>query len=132
MTEKRNWYNVSKLKPKNTQQFIANFGVVPIICHFLYSILLTFKCIKWKRSYLLMALYFLKVYPLDDQAALSWNLTRKTWSKWVWITLEALYIHFTKDSLVIFLIILLNFLSYIHKKKKKPDLLGRTAFPMDK
>ena len=47
-----------------------------------------------------MALYFIKIYPLDDQAALTWNITRKTWSKWIWITLDALYIHFQKNSFV--------------------------------
>ena len=71
------WYKVGELKPKNQQQFIANFGVIPQICSFLFSILINkYNKIKWKPAHVLMALYFLKVYPLEEQAALVWRITR--------------------------------------------------------
>lgn len=101
---KINWFDEAKesnLIIKNQKQFITNFGVAPWICDFLFSILLSINEIKFQTKHLLMALYFLKCYPFDDQAAAIWHITRKTWSKWIWGTLAVLYLHFTgKGSLV--------------------------------
>lgn len=104
MENKPNWYDEarnSNLSIKNQQQFITNFGVAPWICDFLLSILLLFKEIKFTRKHVLMTLYFLKCYPFDDQAAASWHITRKTWSKWIWGTLAVLYLHFTGEGTLV-------------------------------
>lgn len=48
-----------------------------------------------------MALYFLKTYPLAEQAASVWKITRKTWDKWVWVTLCVLYKEFNETEKLI-------------------------------
>jgi hypothetical protein len=96
-----NWYEIAKksnITIKNQKQFITNFGVLPWICNFLYSILLKCTFIKFKEKHLLMVLYFLKCYPYHDQAAAIWKITRKTWSKWVWGALTILFLNFTGEG----------------------------------
>ena len=99
-----NWYEVAKesnLLIKNEKQFITNFGIFPWICNFLFTILFECDFIKFKPNHLLMALYFMKCYPYDDQASAIWKITRKSWAKWIWGTITVLYLHFTgKGSLV--------------------------------
>jgi hypothetical protein len=115
------WYNEarkSNLTIKNQKQFITNFGVLPWICDYLFSILLLCKDIKFETNHLLMTLYFLKCYPFDDQASAIWHLTRKTWSKWVWGTLAILYLHFTGEGSLVNYILIPNFIiEYIFKDK---------------
>eukprot|EP00474_Spongospora_subterranea_P000466 CRZ00924.1 hypothetical protein [Spongospora subterranea] len=38
--------------------------------------------------HLLMALYFLKIYPLEEVAAATFKVTEKTYRKWIWILIE--------------------------------------------
>jgi hypothetical protein len=100
------WINESNkyLDIRNERQFISNFGVQIWICNYLFSLLLSahgFYFVKWKPIHLLYALYFLKLYPIDEQAAAIFRITRKSYSKWLWITILVLYNQFkTKAKLV--------------------------------
>ena len=55
-----------------------------------------------------MALYFLKTYPLAEQAASVWKITRKSWDKWVWVTLCVLYKEFNETEKLVRIFNLLN------------------------
>ena len=57
-----------------------------------------------------MALYVMKVYPLDEQGALAYN--KKNMEMEVGLTLMALYKYFTENSLVTF-----SKLSFSKKKR---------------
>ena len=47
--------------------------------------------IVFKRIHLLETLHFLKCYPLQDIGASFCQVDHKTWHKWVWLTIIALY-----------------------------------------
>jgi hypothetical protein len=100
--QKIDWYEIARtrLDVRNQSQFICNFGVFPFMCDYLFSIIKNVKGIF--PIHLLMALYFLKLYPLDNQAAVIWKMTRKTYSKWLWTTLVFLYIHFKNEGSLVY------------------------------
>jgi hypothetical protein len=108
---KIDWYDISRkyLDIRNQKQFVCNFGVLPFVCDFLFSIVE--KYVVFQPIHLIMSLYFLKVYPFDEQASAIWKTTRKTVSKYVWGILSVLYLHFTSEgslvnNLNLFLIII--------------------------
>jgi len=76
----------------NDRQFQANFGVCKqtfeYLSHHLKSVLVNETP---NFEHLLWLLYFFKVYPTEDVAAVFWKITPKTWRKHIWSTICLLF-----------------------------------------
>ena len=70
--------------------FVAHFGVTPSVCVVLYTFLSAADQ-SFGVNDLLVALYFLKVYPTEDVGANFFKISRKTYRKKTWSVLSKMY-----------------------------------------
>lgn len=76
-------------KQFNTLQFRSHFGVAPIHCEKIWSLI----CIQNKShdlqpKYLLWSLIFLKIYSTEEVHCRMAQVTRKTFRFWSWRTIK--------------------------------------------
>lgn len=77
---------------KQERTFIAHFGMTPLIVVVLWTLLLSSgDLLVFTPLQLLWTLHFLKCYQTVDVSAAFCKIDCKTWSKWVWIVIFALY-----------------------------------------
>lgn len=74
------------------RSFRAHFGVAPFITAILWELIRHCEHVLFQPIHLLWALHFLKCYQSSETAAAFCRADRKTWRKWVWLILLALYL----------------------------------------
>lgn len=80
------------------RSFFANFGVTPIEADFILASLPE----NFEPSRVLLALEFLKQYPMSYAAHGRWGLSERTYRTYLWETLELIEKRFRQVSACVF------------------------------
>lgn len=70
----------------------ATFGISPEIIHLIWNVLALYHPGTFEPVDLLWTLYYLRLYPTYDHAALFWNVSSVTFQHRVWAVMEVLYL----------------------------------------
>ena len=69
------------------RRFRSTFGVSPKVAKTVFRLL---QRNKTKEEHLVAALHFLKCYRSEEQGAVFFSITEKTYRKWVWTTIQSI------------------------------------------
>lgn len=81
------------------KKFRAHFGVSLSVCFVLWQLLSEFSN-DFEPKHLLWSLYFMKLYPIDLEAATRLEISVDTFHKWVFGTIMCLYNLFITSDIV--------------------------------